>query len=67
MTVWIMVSKDKYELPLAVADSAQELAKMVGCSANNIHSSYSHYLHRAQKHSRFYKVEIEEDDDETDE
>lgn len=67
MTVWMMVSKDKYELPLAVADSAPQLAEMVGVSANAIFSSYSCYKNGKHKFSRFHKVEIEEVDDETDE
>lgn len=30
MTVWMYVTMDKYELPIYVADSAKELAKLVG-------------------------------------
>lgn len=67
MTLWMMVSKDKYELPLAVADSAPQLAEMVGVSVNSIFSSYSCYIHGKHKFSRYRKVEIEEVDDETDE
>lgn len=64
MTLWMMVSKDKYELPLAVADSAPQLAEMVGVSTNAIFSSYSCYKSGKHKFSRFQKVEV---DDETDE
>ena len=60
----MMVSKDKYELPLAVADSAPQLAEMVGVSVNAIFSSYSCYKSGKHKFSRFQKVEV---DDETDE
>ena len=27
---WIRVTKDKYELPIAVGDTSEELAKLVG-------------------------------------
>lgn len=30
MTLWLKVTNDKYELPLAVADTKKELAKMLG-------------------------------------
>ena len=30
MTVWMYVTQDKYELPIYVADSVKELAKLVG-------------------------------------
>lgn len=62
MIVWLLVTKDKYELPLEIADSAGELAQKVGCSVNNIYSAVSHARHRGHN-SRFKKVEIEEDDE----
>lgn len=34
--IYMMVSDDKYELPLCIADSAQELADKVGVSRNAI-------------------------------
>lgn len=62
MIVWLLVTKDKYELPLEIADSAGELAKKVGCSVNNIHAAVSQARRRGYN-SRFKKVEIEEDDE----
>ena len=38
MTLYIKTSKDKYELPMFVADSAAELAKMVGLSKGSVAS-----------------------------
>ena len=58
--VWLMISDDKYELPLAVADTAVDLARMVGTTANAIRSSFDHYKHGATKSSRFRKVEIDD-------
>lgn len=43
MIIWMEVTKDEYELPIAVADTAQELAKMCGTTANNVMSSASHH------------------------
>ena len=60
MNVWIKVSNDKYELPIAVADTAEELAEICGVNVNNIHSSRSHAKHRGQK-TRYFKVIINEE------
>jgi hypothetical protein len=63
-SIWLKVTHDKYELPVMVADSAEELAKLLGCSVNNIHASRSH----AKKHEGWWtpyrRVEVEEDDEE---
>jgi hypothetical protein len=58
--VWMKVTNDKYELPVLVADSAPELAKMLGCSPNNIYSSLSHAKHRRQN-TTYRKVLINEE------
>ena len=62
MTIYIEVTRDKYELPVRVADSVSELARMSGCTTNNISSAISHFQHRAQKSARFYKVDVEDDE-----
>lgn len=40
--LWLKVTKDEYELPLLVADSSTELAKMLGLSKTSVLSSYYH-------------------------
>lgn len=40
--IWMKVTSDEYELPIAVADSAQELADMLGINKSNIMSCISH-------------------------
>lgn len=67
MTLWLQITPDKYEHPVAIADTAGELARMIGVKPNNIHSAMS----QARKKGcwcKYIKVEIEEDDssDETD-
>lgn len=39
--LWLKVSGDRYELPLAVADTAAELAKLCGVTVNTIYSQMS--------------------------
>lgn len=36
MVVWMKVTKDKYQLPVAVAESVAELAGIVNKTENNI-------------------------------
>ena len=50
--LWLLVTKDKYELPLAVADTANELARMTGTTKNNIVSQIS----RGNKKSMYRRV-----------
>lgn len=61
MKLYMMVTNDEYELPLAVAASAQELARLVGeKTPNNILSTIS----KAEKlgsRSKYVRVTIEED------
>lgn len=37
--LWMLVEADKYELPLAVADSARELGEMVGSNKHNVETN----------------------------
>lgn len=61
MTLYLRVTNDKYELPVAVADSKAELARMVGVHQ----SALTHALKDARegKHKRtVYKiVEVEDE------
>ena len=43
MKLYMKVTKDEYELPLAVAESASELGRMVGTSGSVVLSSISHH------------------------
>jgi hypothetical protein len=56
MIVWMAVTADKYELPVYIADTAAELARIVGISYAAIRS----YVYRRQKgHGyKYIKVEI---------
>ena len=58
MVVWMEVTKDKYELPVAIADSAVELAGIVNKTVNNIRSSASH------GYGTYVRVVIEDEESE---
>jgi len=57
MTLYLYVSNDKYELPLAVAESKKELAYLLGKN----YVAVSSYFSKGRK--QYIKVEVEEDDD----
>jgi len=54
------VTTDRYELPLAIADTARELGKLMGVSANLIHSSISKNQSGKNRKMRFVKVDDSE-------
>lgn len=56
--IWMAVTPDKYELPVAVADSAEELGKKLGKTANAIYSSICNARKRGHK-SQYVKVVID--------
>lgn len=63
MTLWMEVTMDEYELPVAVASSAEELARKIGKTTNNIYSAIYKAKVRGYR-SKYVKVEVEEDRDE---
>ena len=52
MTVYVKYDRCKPHLPVAIADTKEELAKMVGMSLNTVRSSLSHGI------GSFAEVEI---------
>lgn len=58
--IYMAVTRDKFSLPLAVADSRKELAKMRGVAPNTI----SKEIRRGEKGmcSGYVKVEVGDDD-----
>lgn len=53
---WVYCSPDKYELPLAVFDTAQELAEWSGTTVANVRSSVCHAEKGNRKRSKFRRV-----------
>lgn len=63
MRVWVAYDKSRARLPIAVADSAAELALMVHANKNNVKTMASKLRHGVLNSSRFACVDIEEDED----
>lgn len=59
MKLYMMVTQDRYELPLCVTDSVKELAKFSGLSVDTLYQMMSKYKHGRIKKSRFIAVEVE--------
>ena len=66
MTVYLAVTPDRYELPVAVADTAAELARMLGVTEQSIWKTM--LRHEAKERAgkrvkpskrRIFKVEID--------
>lgn len=57
MKLYMKATKDEYELPLAVAESAGELAELTGVDKKVIISSISH------KRRQWKKVIVEDEDE----
>lgn len=68
MKIWLAVTQDRFEFPVAIADSARELAQMVGVKPITILSSVSRSRKRTRKTNRgirrkYFVVEVEDDDE----
>lgn len=62
MKIWMLVSSDEYELPLAVADTARELAEICGVRENNIISSISHFKAKNHKRCKWVCVHVSDEE-----
>lgn len=62
MKLYMMTTSDKYELPLAVADSPHELAEMVGVSYQRVYNGmYQSNNGRIKKHTKWHMVVIDDE------
>ena len=61
--LYLKVSRDKYELPEAVADSIKEMAVLQKTTPNAIHRAFSLERVHGVK-NRYIKVEIDDEDEE---
>ena len=61
MTLWMKVTLDEYELPLAVARSARELARCIDVSQSTVSSVVSNAKKRGGR-CCYVKVEVDDDD-----
>lgn len=61
MTLYIKVTNDKYELPVAVADSPSELAIMLGLKRQTLWSIFSRIRKGEYRYKIYQIVEIDEE------
>lgn len=59
--IYMKVTKDEYELPIAVADSVKELSQITGNKSGTIKSSISQAKKNGGK-SQYVKVNVEEEE-----
>jgi len=57
--VWMKVTCDEYALPMAIADTSVELAKMCGTTPNTVVSTWSHYQKGRIKYPSYICVILE--------
>jgi DNA-binding transcriptional regulator YhcF (GntR family) len=62
MKLYMCVTKDEYELPIAVADTQAELARMLGVRLNTVNRAYHCLRSGKYKDSQYKEIEIEEGD-----
>lgn len=58
------VTHDKYQLPLVIADTCSELARLCNTNTNNIRSLISKQKHNVIEFAGYVVVEIEDNEDE---
>lgn len=59
--MYIAVSQDKYELPIAVADTAAGLSKMLGLDERTVACHLSLVKRGKIKKQKYFKVEVDDD------
>lgn len=56
--LWLAVTPDQYELPLAVADTAEQLAAMFGMTRGSVINLVSKNAPGTRAGRKFVKVEV---------
>ena len=62
--IYMEVTKDEFELPLAVADSVYELARICGVTPSTVMHSVSTTSKRQIKNSKYKRVLVSDSDEE---
>lgn len=61
MNLYLEVTLDRYELPVAVADSLSELAEMTGFKKSYIATAISKYISGDKPNSQFRRVTVDDE------
>lgn len=59
--LWLEVTQDEYELPLAVAIDQHELARMRGVTPEHIKYNWYAFTHGRTTRCKYRRVEVEDD------
>lgn len=59
--LWVAVEANEYELPLAVAETAKELAIMLGVTPDYVRRNYSEHNRGVRTYNLKYKIVKVED------
>lgn len=61
MTLWMLVdTRTPQQLPLAVADTCTELAKIAGTTKSNVLSCIRHSNERGTTKTKYLKIEVDD-------
>lgn len=67
MKLYLMTTQDIYELPLAVTETLDEMAKLTGTPKTTIAAAISHTKHYAKKSNannrrpKWHRIEVEDE------
>lgn len=61
MKLYMKVTNDEYELPLAVADTQEELAKLLGVSRTAVSKALTHQKSHVYSTSSYKEIEVDDD------
>ena len=59
MTVYMAVTDDEYELPIAVAYTTQELEKMLGLGRQAVYNYLNRARKRKPKKQKYLRIELD--------
>lgn len=59
MKLYLWITQDKYQLPLAVSEHAEEVAKASGCKRDSVYSICSKAKRGKLERPRFIIVEVD--------
>ena len=63
MKLYLVVTKDEYQLPIAVAESIRELAQMTGSRTESLATVFSHLRKRPNQKYKYLEIEVDDYDD----
>lgn len=59
MTLYMMVTNDKYELPLIVSKSVDDIARFAGVSKKTIYSAIFKVEHGNRQRSSYIRINVD--------